>query len=115
MRRIVAPTIAALALALLGGGGPAAAKPRCGDKGTTRQCSGSGSAKKCRRVAVFSGANAPKAQLRKDPLERPSGELWLRAENLAQEVKLNIYKPDGSFDDASLAQLDDLFRCTKTG
>ncbi len=68
-----------------------------------------------RRVAVFSGHNAAKSQLRTDPLERPSGDIWLRAENLGEEVHVNIYKKDGSFDEASLAKLDDLFRCVKTG
>jgi uncharacterized protein YcbK (DUF882 family) len=67
------------------------------------------------RVAAFSGHNAPKSSLRKEPLERPSGEVWLRAENLGEEFKGNIYKADGSFDDAALAKLDDLFRCTKSG
>jgi uncharacterized protein YcbK (DUF882 family) len=110
MRRIAFSIVAALGLLA----GPAVAKPSS-DKGTTKQCSGEGSARKCRRVAVFSGANAPKSQLRTEPLERPSGELWLRAENLAQEVKVNIYKADGAFDDAALAQLDDLFRCLQTG
>lgn len=100
-------------LALLGG--PASAGSKSNNKGTTKQCSGSGDARKCRRVATFSGANAPKSKLRTEPLDKPSGELWLRADNLAQEVKLNIYKADGSFDDASLAKLDDLFRCTQTG
>jgi uncharacterized protein YcbK (DUF882 family) len=37
------------------------------------------------------------------------------AENLGEEVDLNIYKADGSFDEASLAKLDDMFRCIKTG
>jgi len=67
------------------------------------------------RVAAFSGHNAAKASLRKEPLERPTGEVWLRAENLGEEFKGNIYKPDGSFDDAALAKLDELFRCTKSG
>jgi uncharacterized protein YcbK (DUF882 family) len=68
-----------------------------------------------RRVAVFSGHNALKSRLRTQPLAKPSGNVWLGAENLAEEVKLNIYKPDGSFDEAALAKLDDLFRCVKTG
>ncbi len=67
------------------------------------------------RVAAFSGHNAAKSQLRTDPLERPSGDVWLRAENLGEEVRVNIYKQDGSFDEASLAKLDDMFRCVKTG
>jgi uncharacterized protein YcbK (DUF882 family) len=67
------------------------------------------------RVAAFSGHNAAKSSLRQDPLTRPSGEVWLRAENLGEEFKGNIYKADGSFDDAALAKLDELFRCTKSG
>ena len=81
------------------------------DKGTMRHCENG----KCRRIAVFSGHNAARATLRTEPLERPSGEIWLRAENLGEEVKVNIYKEDGSFDDAALAQLDELFRCARTG
>ena len=80
-------------------------------KGSFRQCSHG----HCRRVAVFSGHNAAKSSLRTEPLDRPSGEIWLYAENLGEEVKVNIYKPDGSFDDAALAKLDELFRCVKTG
>src|ERR1051326_2389792 len=67
------------------------------------------------RVAAFSGHNAAKSSLRKEPLTRPSGEVWLRAENLGEEFRGNIYKADGSFDDAALAKLDELFRCTKSG
>jgi uncharacterized protein YcbK (DUF882 family) len=72
-------------------------------------------AHKHHRVAVFSGHNAAKSQLRVEPLDRPSGDIWLRAENLNEEAKVNIYRPDGSFDEAALAKLDDLFRCVRTG
>ncbi|HEY4243861.1 MAG TPA: DUF882 domain-containing protein [Kofleriaceae bacterium] len=85
------------------------------DKGTMKQCSEKGGKRHCTRVAVFQGHNAASATLRAEPLERPSGDIWLRAENLGEEVKVNIYKPDGSFDDAALAQLDTLFRCARTG
>lgn len=64
---------------------------------------------------IFQGANNPKENYRKTPLEKPSGNIWLRAENLGDEVRVNIYKPDGSFDDAALAKLDELFRCLVTG
>jgi len=70
---------------------------------------------KKQRVAAFSGHNAAKSTLRTDPLDKPSGEISLKAENLGEEVTVNIYKPDGSFDEASLAKLDDLFRCVRTG
>ncbi|MBS1120145.1 MAG: hypothetical protein H6Q90_2373 [Deltaproteobacteria bacterium] len=67
------------------------------------------------RTASFTGHNAPKAEYRTEPLGKPSGDLWFRAENLGEQVRVNIYKPDGNFDDAALAKLDDLFRCVSTG
>ena len=85
------------------------------DKGTIKQCSGKGSKRKCRRIATFQGHGAAQSSLRTEPLAKPSGNVWLRADNLNEEVKLNIYKPDGSFDDAALAKLDELFRCRATG
>ena len=84
-------------------------------KSTTRRCTGSGNKKRCRRVATFQGHGVWSGSLQKEPLARPSGDVWLRAENLGEEVRVNIYKPDGSFDDAALAQLDELFRCKQTG
>jgi uncharacterized protein YcbK (DUF882 family) len=80
---------------------------------TTPKSSKSSKAK--HHVAAFSGHNANKAALRTEPLEKPSGHISLRAENLGEEVDVNIYKPDGSFDEASLAKLDDMFRCVRTG
>lgn len=71
--------------------------------------------KKHRRAAAFSGHNAAKSTLRTEPLPKPSGDIWVRAENLNEEVKVNIYKQDGSFNDAALAQLDEVFRCARTG
>jgi uncharacterized protein YcbK (DUF882 family) len=81
-------------------------------------CAGSASAgpkAKHPRVAAFSGHNAAQSTLRTEPLAKPSGEIDLKAENLGEEIKLNIYKADGSFDEASLAKLDDMFRCVRTG
>jgi len=85
------------------------------DKGTMKQCAERGGKRSCKRVAVFQGHNAAGSTLRVDPLDRPSGEVWLRAENLGEEFKGNIYKADGSFDDAALAKLDDLWRDTRGG
>jgi uncharacterized protein YcbK (DUF882 family) len=81
------------------------------DKGTFKACSG----KRCHREAVFQGHNAVKSTLRTEPLEKPTGNITIRAENLGEEATVQIYKADGSFDDAALAKLDDLFRCVKTG
>lgn len=70
---------------------------------------------KRKRTPAFSGANAPKSSLRTDPLPKPSGDLWIKAANLGEEVHVQIYKKDGTFDNAALAKLDDLFRCQATG
>lgn len=91
------------------------ARKSINDKGTTKQCSSNGGKRKCKRVAVFQGHNASKSTLRAEPLQKPTGDIWLHAENLGEETKVNIYKQDGSYDDAALAKLDDLFRCRQTG
>src|SRR5262245_54312273 len=93
----------------------AAARRSINDKGTMKQCSERGGKTSCRRVAVFQGHNAAQATLRSEPLDRPSGNVWLRAENLGEEFQGNIYRDDGSFDEAALAKLDDLWRDTRTG
>jgi uncharacterized protein YcbK (DUF882 family) len=71
--------------------------------------------KKRRHAKAFIGHNALKSTLRTEPLPKPSGNISVRAENHNEEVRVNIYKPDGTFDDAALAKLDDLFRCVRTG
>jgi uncharacterized protein YcbK (DUF882 family) len=68
----------------------------------------------CRYEPEFSGHNAAKESLRTEPLERPSGEIWLRSENLQEELRLNIYAADGSYDESALAQLDEVFRCKRS-
>lgn len=68
-----------------------------------------------RVAATFQGHNAAKASLRTEPLAKPSGNVWVYAENLGEELKANIYKEDGSFDDAVLAKLDDMWRDTQGG
>jgi uncharacterized protein YcbK (DUF882 family) len=71
--------------------------------------------KRKKRHVEFRGHNALKSTLRTEPLAKPSGNVWVKVDNLNQEVKVNIYKADGTFDDASLAKLDDAFRCSRTG
>ena len=119
MRRISLLVVVMLLIAGMAYGGTpkakAAAAKRSADKGSMRQCTGEGKQKTCKKIAVFSGHNAGKSQLRTEPLERPSGNISIRAENLNEEVTVTIYKQDGSFDEDALAQLDNLWRCTKTG
>lgn len=90
------------------------------DKGSTKICTtskgknGAKGKKKCRREKVFSGHGVAKDKLRLEPLERPSGAIDLVAENLRESVTVNLYKEDGTFDEVSLAALDELFRCKRT-
>jgi uncharacterized protein YcbK (DUF882 family) len=70
--------------------------------------------KKKRKSSEFRGHSAHKSTLRTEPLPKPSGYIWVKAENLHEEVKVNIYKKDGSFDDSALAMLDEVFRCART-
>jgi uncharacterized protein YcbK (DUF882 family) len=85
------------------------------DKGSTRVCSTSkGKKKRCRREKVFQGHGVASDELRTEPLERPSGALDVHAENLSEDVQVKLYKEDGTFDEASLAALDEIFRCKRT-
>jgi uncharacterized protein YcbK (DUF882 family) len=86
---------------------------RGGRKGR-RVCKKRNGKRRCRWVPYFSGSNATEETLRAEPLERPSGEVWLYAVNFREEVRANIYRPDGQLDDEVLAQLDQLFRCKRT-
>ena len=115
MRGSALLVVAILAAAGSASADKAAARRSINDKGTMRQCSERGGKKSCRRVAVFQGHNAASSTLRTEPLERPSGDIWVRAENLGEEFQGNIYKPDGSFDDDALAKLDELWRDTRSG
>jgi len=93
----------------------AVARRGINDKGTMRQCAERGGKRSCHRVAVFQGHNAAASTLRTESLDKPSGNVWIRAENLGEEVQANIYKPDGTFDDEVLAKLDNLWRDTRGG
>jgi uncharacterized protein YcbK (DUF882 family) len=101
--------------AYAGGKTKAAAHRSVNDKGSKKVCSRKGKGKKrCSRVRIFQGHGVAAAALREAPLDRPSGEIWLHAENLNEEVKLNIFREDGSYDEGALAKLDELFRCKRT-
>jgi uncharacterized protein YcbK (DUF882 family) len=82
----------------------------CTTKGTGKKAK-----KKCSFVKEFQGHGVAKSTLRTEPLERPSGTIWVHSPNVADEARVNIYKADGSFDDEALAKLDELFRCKRTG
>lgn len=75
------------------------------------------SKKKGKKDRYFKGHGVDRESLRTEPLARPSGDLWIYAVNFREELKVNIYVDGGSgtFDEAVLAQLDELFRCKRTG
>lgn len=115
MQRIALLILAALCMSSPAHAG--AEKSTAGSSSTSATPAKSKKSKKRskKRVAAFRGHSASKSSLRTEPLAKPSGNIWIRAENLNEEIQLNIYKPDGTFDNAALAQLDELFRCTRTG
>jgi uncharacterized protein YcbK (DUF882 family) len=62
----------------------------------------------------FTGRVVPEDQLRKEPLELPSGDLQLETLGLNEGVKVNIYNEDGSYNIESLRALDHVLRCRRT-
>jgi uncharacterized protein YcbK (DUF882 family) len=70
--------------------------------------------KKCNFVKEFQGHGVRTAGLPTEELARPSGALWLRSDNLREEVRVQIYKEDGSHDEEALAKLDEIFRCKRS-
>ena len=71
-------------------------------------------AKKKSRRGKFAGHGVREESLRTEPLARPSGWVHVSHPGLHEEVKVNIYKADGSLDEAALAKLDSVFRCRRT-
>ena len=67
------------------------------------------------QAGKFVGHNADKSTLRTTPLDKPSGHVVVKADNLDEDLDVNIYKADGTFDDAVLAKLDDMWRDTGNG
>jgi uncharacterized protein YcbK (DUF882 family) len=70
--------------------------------------------KKRARGPVFSGRLARADELRTDPLDKPSGHIELYAVNFREELDVDLYKEDGSFDEDALDKLNYLFRCKRT-
>jgi uncharacterized protein YcbK (DUF882 family) len=78
-------------------------------------CTGKGAKRKCRRVrGRFVGHGVAQSALRVAPLPRPSGDIHVYAQAMNEEVRVNIYNPDGSFNQDALARLDHAFRCRRT-
>ena len=88
------------------------AKPRA--RAARMVCKGTGKNRKCRKARRgFAGHTPPKSSLRTVALARPSGRVHLK-DQFAREVDVNIYRADGSLDQAALASLDQLWQCRRT-
>jgi uncharacterized protein YcbK (DUF882 family) len=48
-------------------------------------------------------------------LPAPSGEVWLFAPGVATEIKVQLFDERGEIDEEALAELDEAFRCRRTG
>src|SRR5581483_4722571 len=70
--------------------------------------------KKGRRHAVLEGRLASPAELRDEPLTKPSGHIELYAVNFREELDVDLYKEDGSFDEDAIDKLNHLLRCKRT-
>lgn len=60
------------------------------------------------------GRNVAESELRKEALPRPSGNLHLYNTNTHEELKVNIYNPDFSYDAQALTAVSHLLRCRRT-
>lgn len=82
-------------------------------------CKGKGAKRRCKRVAVargpvISGHNVAASSLRTAPLPRPSGRVRISNPQVKREADVNIYNPDGSYNQEALAALDEVWMCRRT-
>lgn len=54
-------------------------------------------------------------ELRSSPLPQPSGDLRIYSINYDEELKANIYNPDGSYNIDAARAIAHIFRCKRTG
>jgi uncharacterized protein YcbK (DUF882 family) len=53
--------------------------------------------------------------LRAEPAPQPTGKLRVYSLNYKDEIDVNIYNPDGSFDVNALAEVNHVFKCRRSG
>jgi len=70
--------------------------------------------KKKKRRPRFQGQAVPETELRAEPFPRPSGDLLVFNPNFKEEIKVNIYNADGSFNEEALKALSHVMRCKRT-
>lgn len=79
-------------------------------------CSTSRGKRRCSYKKEFDGHTVKAVATAAESLGRPSGEIVFTPRNFRDETyRVNIYRPDGSFDEGALAELDRGFRCKRTG
>ena len=75
---------------------------------------GPGKTKKRSKIPAFAGRLASSNELASEPAARPSGHIVLTAVNFRENVDVELYQEDGSFDPDALDQLNHVFRCKRT-
>ncbi len=64
---------------------------------------------------VFNGWAVPESKLRVQPVKRPSGKIEIFSLNEpGAHISVNIYNPDGTYNEEALDQLNHLWRCRRT-
>ncbi len=66
------------------------------------------------KVLAFAGRLASSNELASEPPSKPSGHIVLTAVNFRENVDVELYQEDGSFDPEALDQLNHVFRCKRT-
>ena len=119
-----------VAFALVVSAGPRMASAETDETGTSATDSDDGAAsaptgndtpaprkkhrRRSHRHARVSGRVVPEESLRQDPLPHPSGKLHLVFPGLNDEVDVNIYNADGSYNLAALEEASHVLRCRRT-
>ncbi len=115
MRLLVLALIAAV---IAGGGSPAEAgkKKRRYVSPEKKVCRTVKGKRRCKWVPRFEGHGVARADLRAEPVERPSGELAFEPNHKPGTVfRGSLFDDAGELDDAVLAELDRGFACKRTG
>jgi uncharacterized protein YcbK (DUF882 family) len=85
-------------------------KAASGEKGQKRQAKRRG-----KRQGRMLGWPVSEKALRAEPAPQPSGKLRIYSINYKDEIDVNIYNDDGSFDVNALAEVNHVFKCRRSG
>jgi uncharacterized protein YcbK (DUF882 family) len=70
--------------------------------------------RRSKHSARFSGRVVPDEKLRQTPLPPPSGHLVVATQGFKEQVEVNIFNQDGSYNIGSLGAVDEILRCRRT-